>query len=27
MLVGLALYVASISVMLLYPHADGLPAR
>jgi len=27
MLIGLTFYVAAISVMLLYPHVDGLPAR
>jgi len=27
MLVGLTLYVGAIAVMLMYPHANGLPAR
>ena len=27
LLVGLTLYCGAISVMLLYPHVDGLPAR
>ncbi len=27
MLIGLALYVGAISVMLLYPHENGLPAQ
>lgn len=27
MLIGLALYVGAISVMLMYPHTNGLPAR